>query len=77
MRIQPSNPTVFNADKVFGGPAGIQGWSSHSKTRAKSNATQEQPDLGSIAGAVKGVALCQLCEQKAPQHQLLLQSRLV
>ena len=51
--------------------------SPHSRTKAKSDITSEGPDLGSIASAIKGVALCQLCEQKAPQHQLHLPSRLV
>ena len=45
------------------GLARIQGWSSHSRTKAKGTITSERPDLGSIASTVKGMALCQLCEQ--------------
>ena len=48
--------------------------SPRSRTGARGNVSSKKPDLGSIASAVKGVTLCQLCEQKTPQHQLQLQS---
>jgi len=86
----PENPTASPAERLsvyrltyrqspqqLGGPTGMSDWCPHSTTKAKGNITSGRPDLGSIASAVKGVALCQLCEQKTTQHQLHLQSRLV
>ncbi len=48
--------------------AGLEAQVSAQHNKGRKEGQKLRADLGSIASAVKGVKLCQLCEQKAPLH---------